>query len=424
MSEKLKEFLKKIPGVHTVGSGCKQFIFDVMSIPNFLAERRISRPDGPIRVGFLFHYIPAWHNTQGVYTLMKEDPRFEPYLICIPSDISDPEAENDVHKWFLQEGYTEAINARQADGSWLDLQRLGLEYVFYSRPYDVLIPPEYASSRVCRYSKICAILYAISMTKEIVSVTLNRDFFRNVSFYFAELPYNGKVNRKKGWLLHKLGLQESIYYGIPGIEEIFANKDRQSPAWDFSKNHFRAMWTPRWTTELSLGGSNFFTFYKALLDYAQENPDVDFLFRPHPLTLEHFQQTGEMTKEEADAFVARCNEIPNVSLDKEKEYLATFWNTDVLISDVSGILPEYFATGMPLIFCAGNMILTPGETLARILEGSYIVYTEEELFRCIQMLKSGEDPLAGKRAEIVRELYGDDFRHPAQKIVSYLAQKN
>ena len=183
------------------------------------------------------------------------------------------------------------------------------------------------------------------------------------------------------------------------------------------------MWTPRWTSDLSMGGTNFFNFYQALPEFAREHPDMDFLFRPHPLALQHFQETGEMTAREAEDFVASCNALPNVRIDKEKEYLATLWNTDVLISDISGLIPEFALTEKPLIFCAGNMHLTPEETTARILEGSYIIHTKEELFDCLLMLKSGKDPKAELRKAIARELFPEEMRHPTEKIVEHLANK-
>lgn len=62
------------------------------------------------------------------------------------------------------------------------------------------------------------------------------------------------------------------------------------------------MWTPRWTTNKKLGGSNFFVYYKLLLEYAEKNDDVDLLCRPHPLMFDNFLKTGEMKIEEIDDY--------------------------------------------------------------------------------------------------------------------------
>lgn len=423
----LKEALKKIPGLQTFMRGCKDLVGDIRVIPNYLAERKIKR-EGPVRVGFLCQYLPVWHKLVPIYQYMKEDPRFAPMLICVPSNmensrlVGQDDTKNDTLEYFHAHGFPEAVSALQPDGSWLELQALKLQYVFYPRPYDQFMPPCYHSALVSRYSRICLLFYGINMTKELANTTLNRKFYRNVYCYFAELPSARARNKRRGWLLHLLRLQRSVYYGMPGIEEVLAAKGQESASWRFSKNKFRVMWTPRWTTDKALGGSNFFTYYQKLLDFAGEHPDIDFLFRPHPLALKHFQETGEMTAREAEEFVAACRELPNVSLDAEPEYTATLWQTDALISDASGLIPEYCVTGKPLLFCTTNFEHHWEKTNARLMDGAYQIGQETELFACLLALQRGEDPLREKRTRIHGEIFRDELCYPAKAIAEHLAK--
>jgi len=62
---------------------------DMKAIYNFIQEKRIKRNAKKRRVGFLCQYIPAWNKTKLVYDSMKEDERFEVFLICIPSGNHD-----------------------------------------------------------------------------------------------------------------------------------------------------------------------------------------------------------------------------------------------------------------------------------------------------------------------------------------------
>jgi len=425
----LKEKLKKIPVLYPCAKYTKGLLKDLATIPGFLAERGIKRGDGPIRVGFLCQYIPSWVKLQPIYEMMRTDDRFEPMLICVPSNIKDgelteAERHNDTLDYFREHGYPEALDALLEDGSWLDLKAMNLSYVFYPRPYDVYMPHCYQSKHIFRHSKICLILYGMNVTQEVVRITLNRNFFRHVYCYFAELPYPREQNNKNGWLLHGLGLQHSIYYGIPGVETIRAAKEQPKPAWDFSRDEsFKVMWTPRWTTDLKLGGSNFFTFYEFLLDLAEKDPDYAFLFRPHPLAIPHFLETGELTQAQADNFLQRCEALPNVSLDKEKDYAATFWGADALVTDISGIIPEYFATGKPMIFCAANMHLTLEKTTQKMVDASYVVHTAEDLNKCLADLKQGIDPKRQQRQQILDAYFGEENSCPNRKIVELLATK-
>ncbi len=391
-----------------------------------MAQRRHSNATGPIRVGFLCQFIPAWSKLMPVYQQMRSDDRFQPVLICVPSNIENRELvgqteQNDTYDYFLSQGYSQAISAWDGE-NWLNLATLKLDYIFYPRPYNDFLPPSYDSAVVSRYCRICLVMYGMSMTEQIIDTVMERSFFRYVYCYFAESPYVGERNRKMGRFLHSLGLQKSVYKGLPGMEEIAAKRDAVSSAWDFSQNSFRMIWTPRWTTDPALGGTNFFEYYQALLDYARTHETMDFLFRPHPLALENFQKTGEMTTRQVQDFLDQIQALPNVSLDSQKEYFSTMWGASVLVTDISGIMPEYFATGKPMIYCASNMPLTPSPHTKTMLEGCYTVYNKEELFACLEQLAAGEDPLAEIRQNIAEKLYGGLNSTPSLGIVEELAK--
>lgn len=409
----IRETVKKIPGVLPVFRFLQNRKYDITSVNNMRQERKIVR-SGPIKVGFICQYIPAWAKVETIYAMMREDSSFEPYLICLPSNIknnrlTDPDSlHNDTYAYFRDHGYSEALNALTGKETWLDLKELDLEYLFYPRPYNHFMPESYTVKQTSKYCKVCLLMYGMEILEEITRITLNRDFMAYVTYYFAENTAVRAVNYQRNRFAHDMGLQKTLCIGMPVLESLNAKRNAQSPSWEFSKNAFRVMWTPRWTTDLAEGGSNFFTYYQKLTAYAKEHPDIDFLYRPHPLTFPHFVETGEMTQQQVDDFKAQCEATPNISLDKEQQYDAAMWQSSVLISDYSGMVPEYFFTGKPLIFCISNMVLTLSDFGKRMLEGCYVVNDEKELFACLEMLKAGEDPLKEKRGEIIRELYGNN----------------
>ena len=395
---------------------------EVFAIGKYLKERSTPKPEGPVRVGFLVDYLPAWSKVRRIYQVLEQDSNFQPILLCVPSNALENPEHNDTYEYLTQQGYADAVNTCIAPGKWLDLSELGLSYLFYLRPYNHLLPEEYHCHRVCCFTKVCLVLYGTSMTKQVADATMKRDFFRYVYCYFAESPYVMEKNRRDGWLLHLLGLQKSCFLGMPGVEELRCAKELPAPAWDFAGEGFRVMWTPRWTTDKKLGGSNFFTFHDTLLTLARQEKDTALLIRPHPMMLSNFVSTGEMTQQEVDAFRAECGQLPNVSLDESREYNSTFWHTDVLVTDISGMMIEYYVTGKPMIFCAGNMELTPLEHTARLISGCYVVRTEQELLRCLRDLRAGIDPLADKRRELMKDLLGGVDAEPCRAIANELAK--
>ncbi len=400
------------------------------ALRNFRTERKVRRNSSVYRVAFLCQYIPAWNKFAPVYEYMKKDPRFESFIVCVPYNIQrhrlidNHGTENDTYDYFISKGY-DAINALIGENEWLDLKTMDLDYIFYPRPYNVFMPREYTTRVVSKYTRICMFMYGVELTKEVAEEILNNDFFRNVYCYFADSPYMAQLNQKHLPLGHKRGMQKSVYLGVPGITMILDSKDEKNNAWDFAKDHkdsLRVMWTPRWTTDLNLGGSNFFVYKDLLIAYAKEHPDVDFLFRPHPLALDNFLKTGEMTEDEIRDFIRECDNTPNISLDQEQEYVASFWNSDVLITDISGVLPEYFITGKPVIYCASNMILQLLEHSEKMIDACYTANKPEELFYYLNELKEKRDPLASKRQKLAKELFGESTEHVVGAILDFLAE--
>ncbi len=409
----IRQILKKIPGVKSALKLRRDAKLYLDSLAALRQQAKRMYP-GPIKVGFLCQYVPAWSKMDKVYRAMQLDPRFDPVLICLPDRINanrltDPDSlANETYAYFQANGYPEAVNALVGKEAWLDIASMGFSYLFYQRPYNTYLPEPYTVSRTSRHSKVCLLMYAIEMLQEITDITLARDFMAYVSYYFAENTSVADVNIRRNRRGHQLGLQKTLCLGLPVLETLLEKQGEDSPAWDFSKNSFRVIWTPRWTTELSAGGSNFFTYYESLTQYAQEHPDMDFLYRPHPLTFAHFLETGEMTRQQVDAFRETIENAPNISLDTLQRYDTTFWQSSVLISDYSSMVPEYFLMGKPLIFCISNMVLTLSDFGKKILEGCYVVEQEAELFATLDMLKRGEDPLKEKRLQLIRNLYGDN----------------
>jgi len=421
------EFLKKNPVTYAMGHFVMSRRMAILAARHLKKERKRPKPAGPIRVGFLCQYLPAWSKVSAIYEKMLADPRFEPCLICVPSeqvmgkDSFAITPENDTYDYFISQGY-DAINALEGPNQWLDLETLGLSYLFYPRPYQHLLPGPYNTWLVSQYCRVCILMYGMVFAKEDMQTALNQNFMSHVYFYFAENTFAQTANRKLNRLGHRLGLQKSVCLGLPVLENLQKKQGCPSPAWDFSDNTFRVLWTPRWTTDKKLGGTNFFTYYQALLDFAEQNPDMAFLHRPHPLALSHFQETGEMTPQQVQDYIARCEHLENVALDKLPAYETTFWGSSVLVSDVSGMVPEYFFTGKPLIFCATNMELTLAPYIRRLLEGCYVVNNQEELFQTLRDLKNGQDPLAEKRKQIALELFGDPNLSPSSNIIEALAE--
>ena len=179
----------------------------------------------------------------------------------------------------------------------------------------------------------------------------------------------------------------------------------------------RVLWTPRWNT--SEGNCHFFEYRHALLDFTQRHPEIDFVFRPHPLCLQNFRKTGELSQAELDTMLARYAALPNADIDTNGDYQDTFRACDILVSDMSSMLHEFFMTGKPIIYT--HRVDCFNEFGAVLAEGFYWVRTAEELERTLEMLLAGEDPMKAKRQAILEQVLGGKPRSAGEKIKQALA---
>jgi len=372
-----------------------------------------------IHVVFVMQYVPSWGKVSMLFdSLLKEDA-FEVFLVCLPEDLLA--RENETHRYFLDKGY-DAINAKKDDGSWFDLKQLKPDYVFYTRPYDYYMPAEFQSHNVCMYTKICDITYAINLDYPIAEMIFSESFYRHTYMNFVEME-GGLVEmyqsiQKRG---HQKGLLHSACFGYIALDEFLAvDHSVPSESWDFSNHDFRVIWAPRWTTDKKLGGSNFFTYKEFLFDYFRKHDNMDMLLRPHPLMFQNFLRTGEMTEEEVAEYRQKIENEPNMAFDSQKEYVSTFWQSDVLISDYSSIVAEYFLTEKPIIFCRTNLEIELLDNMNKMLEGCYVVDSEAELADCLDYLSKGLDEKKELRLAAKEELFGKTLGRSVELITAWL----
>ena len=409
-------------GLKSVKRMMRYIFFDIKTIPYFLRCRKKNRnTDKRIKVAFLCQYIPTWNKFEPLYREMKDSNVFDPYLVCIPDCIFNGEMVdytgiNETYRYFSNMNYENVLDAFQAN-DWLDLEKQEFDYIFYTRPYNHFMPLAYISDNVKKYARIGSLIYGMVTTKDIFEVTMNTDFYKDVYIYYAETSIAMKMYKKRFPITTRLGLRKVEFHGYPVFEQIMKDINKGSTSWNFSKNTYRVMWTPRWTTDKKLGGSNFFVYYKSIVEYAKKNMDIDFLVRPHPLTFGNFIKTGEMTEQEVNDYFELIEKMANMSMDKEKEYNGTIWSSDALITDISAFLPEYYVTGKPIIFCASNMFLELTEETEMMLKGCYVSYCEKDTYEYLDKLKSGEDSLKCVRQKIIKQLFGKSIDSSSKKIV-------
>lgn len=425
-----KEKLKKIKVLYYPYRAVKRIITGIIChiqyiISLYYISKNTKRVEKKIKnnevlnVIFVVQYIPGWNKLEPIYSKMLKDQRFNPIIVCVPLNIQNhilmDDNGNDTYQYFIEHGY-KAIDALLDDGSWFDLKKLEPDYVFHSRPYNAFMPKCYTSYRIVRYALICNVMYGACLANNDRKVCINKAYFKNVYSYYAfdesEKEYYESLYRKG----IKYGIQRCFPFGATGLEQLLGTKNNNSRNTRFKKT---VLWTPRWSTDSHVGGSNFFNYKDTILQLASNNLDILFIIRPHPLMFSNFLKTGEMTEEEVTEFKLYCHNSDNVVLDESKSYSETFRNSDLLISDLSGIVPEYFITGKPIIYCHSNVDFEYTETINHLIHCCYEAFDSKDIERYVQELINQEDTMLQKRVEFIDTIFSN-VQHNSANILESL----
>lgn len=417
----IKSILKKIPIAGPVLSAIlrgnrrrKMCRYD-QAICARLAQKK---EDGnPVHVVFVCHRPAVWESLHSVYDAMKQDPTFRVTLVTIPNKKQLPELglfheqyeSEGAEEFWKDEGCLQGYDYKT--GQWLDLEALEPDYVFFQQPYNICRPPQYHSSVVSRYARVCYVSYfGILYVDDVYDECMPVDFLQDLHFFFTQNRQEDDHVRQRA---KQVGapLCRTVNTGFPRYDRIEEYRSRKSDLWK-NPDTFKMVWTPRWTT--NEGNCHFFTFKDLIVDYCKEDPGVELVFRPHPQAFKEWNATGELP--EAEANIYKQNFVDsNMHLDDSSDYFPTLYSSDCLITDKSAILLDYFCTGKPIIYCLSH---NPHDRLfPEYMEGMYCADTWEQVQQILTQLRSGIDPLAPVRKKIVEENFITRGTTAAEKIV-------
>jgi len=179
---------------------------------------------------------------------------------------------------------------------------------------------------------------------------------------------------------------------------------------------------PIGANKFSIG--NFHRFADFFLDLPRRYPHVDWVFRPHPLTLRSMILSGRWTQEQCDAYLEKMCSYDNVVYEAGGEYLETFASSDGMIQDCSSFLPEYFYTGMPQCYILkskeseNEQFLEYGKLL---LSYTYKAYSEDDIVSFVDdVILAGKDSAKERRLAFAARNLMYNYPHASEAIVEDL----
>lgn len=376
------------------------------------------------KVVFIVESNQKW-GWQYVYEEMKKDDRFELLLVTLPlttrfKDKIYPQKED--IEFFTQRGMPIIDGYDYSTEACIDLNKLGADIIFYTHPWFVdvhKIPPSVTSE----YALTCAVSYGFNLVESSCwGTTTPKNFCSNLWTMFAESAwhkpfYENGTNLKHKDILYVTGYPKMDAYNRPvdpKYNDIWKEKEHTKP---------RIIYAPHHSIEREggFGMSNFVEQAYFFLDFAKKHSEYEFLIKPHPVLKSKCQAVGFMTPTEYEDYIEQWRLLPNGNAYTLGNYYDLFKTSDILITDSSSFLAEYFVSGKPIILLESKTRMPFNDFALELKKGMYTPEHVEEIEDILyDIFNNKHDSLFEIRKNIIKKMFTLPKGGIAKHIVDYL----
>lgn len=282
-------------------------------------------------------------------------------------------------------------------GKYYDLTQLMPDYIFLNVPYTVQYPDVYSLEKLALIAKVCYVPYGYAMPNEKENSDLYASAYytgltKYISFLFADGDTSYAYCKKNRMWLSELLFGKRLYnIGYPRFDTIDDH--------EFQIMGNTVLWMPRWTAKKQIDdgyfASHFVEYNDNLLEYVNGQDYYRLVIRPHPLLFENYIKYGLMSEQDVLKYKEVMKNNKKFSLDEKPSYDDAFNTADVLVTDYSSTIIEFFLRGKPVIYCGKREELST--QISYVTKTFYYVSEWEQLKKVLDDLKSGIDPFKEER---------------------------
>lgn len=386
---KLGKFNIKIKGFRTYLNQ-KKLINSKKQVLERVKERFAQKKK--IRVIFLFNELPKI-KTLDLLSLFNKSPYFELQVVLIPSIVSSFEKQKadllKTENYFKSLGISVFCAYNKKNGSITGISSLQGELFFYQQPWD--IPKGFAVTSLIDKFLLCYVPYYVA---NYGNLKLECSQFHKHLFRYYTL--NDDYNRAYApWL--KPMEDNLVPVGHPAIDELLRDL-AQSKANDNTVVYAPHFSIGRW----SVGYGTFVWSGFFMLQYAKNNPQYRWVFKPHPRFARELVVRRILTPEQVEDYFNEWKKIGRVV--DSYDYFNIFSESCCLITDCGSFLTEYSFTGKPLIHLVSGLAHQPLFPLRQILRNYYQVCNLKELEETLDsLLGMSMDPKKEQREKFAKQ---------------------
>ena len=171
----------------------------------------------------------------------------------------------------------------------------------------------------------------------------------------------------------------------------------------------------------SLPLSNFLEYFDFILELPKLYPEIQFIFRPHPLLFINLVNQEIWTKQQVDDYLYKLQNL-GIEYSYGGNYFDIFANSDAMIHDCSSFVVEYLYTGKPCCFVAKSNYKKIFSTLGKsCLKNYYLAFNKEQIISFINDIINGNDRIKEKRIQFANKYLKINYPDVSKRILKEIS---
>ena len=367
---------------------------------------------------------------ESVFAAMRADPRFE-CTIAVAPRVTRGEAflRETLSKTVgsLSERYGGAVRALYNPDS-REERPLDADIVFSTVVYEDQTLPRYTVENLSRRSLVAILYYGYGGL--FVNNEKKTPFLPNIVLswrYFVSNEATREMSVGRNPALARC-IVASGYCKMDRIARLV--EERMARDAEGAPRRRKVVICPHHTIDREADGalalSTFLENADLFLELPAMFPEIDFVFRPHPLLFARLATPKWWGERRTAEYRAKMESFPNVEFQRGGDYFATFAESDAMIHDCGSFLAEYFYTGKPQCFMmASESTAEQFLPFSRKLLGHvYKAFSREEIVDFIRrVVVAGDDPMKAERDEFARKEVCVNHPHATDAVVESVMQR-
>lgn len=372
-----------------------------------------------IRVCFAVIF-DSMFQTAPVFEAMLQDEMFDPFILVIPNtNRGEKNMTYQMDKTYktLSKKYSQVYLANSNSAKKFIDWSPRIDIMFFNNIYDDATEPLYSIAHYARKGMLtCYTGYGYIISNWYKNLLRHNTFFKTRNILLWKIFALEK---------HEQTLLRQICHSNQIVLTGYSKMDQLGKMRKVIRERKKIIIAPHHTvTDWDLTLSNFFRYSDFFLELPKKYPNIDFVFRPHPLLFVKLVAENLWTKQKITKYLDELSAMNNVEYQNGGDYFDTFVNSDAIIHDCGSFSAEYLFTGHPCCYMLHNAEITHKNSNSfhqQCVQNHYPAYNEQDIINFIeQVVLAGKDSMKEKRNRFFEEKLKYNYPHTSEKILQYI----